>query len=177
MHSFTLCWGAGSWHDSTNSGRLYERLRGVPAPFKIVADSAFRGTDDMKGKIDVAAKKRKHVISLSLPSDTYMHLAAVTLARDREEARQQLITHRMVVSVRQAAEWGMRAIQGPFARLKTALPIDNAKRKLILTVIVMLHNLRTRRVGFNQIATVYADAWEPAMFAARTMHLERYFRL
>ena len=61
----------------------------------------------------------------------------------------------MYVSLRQSSEWGMRALQGTFVRMKSRLTLNKRKRKLILTVIILLHNFRTHDVGLNQIATVF----------------------
>jgi hypothetical protein len=68
--------------------------------------------------------------------------------------------NRCVKKVRQASEWGMRAIQGPFARLKPALPVSAERRRLIISTCVRLYNLRVRTVGLNQIASVFVPVWE-----------------
>ena len=49
----------------------------------------------------------------------------------------------------------MRALQGTFVRMKSRLTSNKRKRKLILTVIILLHNFRTHVVGLNQIDTVF----------------------
>ncbi len=48
--------------------------------------------------------------------------------------------HNTYVSLRQSSEWGMRALQGTFTRLKSRLPSNKRKRYLLLSVIVLLHN-------------------------------------
>ena len=73
--------------------------------------------------------------------------------------RQQLRQHKYVLSIRQAAEWGMRALQGSFGRLRTPLPSNDAHRARIISVCIHLHNLRTVRIGINQIKTVFNRAW------------------
>ena len=50
----------------------------------------------------------------------------------------------------------MRALQGTFTRMKSRLSSIEKKRKLVLTVIIILHNFRTEVVGLNQIATVFS---------------------
>ena len=45
----------------------------------------------------------------------------------------------------------MRAFQGTFIRMKSRLPANKRKRKLIFTVIILLRNFRTDVVGLNQI--------------------------
>ena len=45
----------------------------------------------------------------------------------------------------------MRALEG----MKSRLPANKRKRKLNLTVIILLHNFRTHVVGLNKIDTVF----------------------
>ena len=45
--------------------------------------------------------------------------------------------HEMFVSLRQASEWGMRALQGAFCRLKSRLTSDKIKRKEIIFSITL----------------------------------------
>ena len=63
--------------------------------------------------------------------------------------------HNLYVSLRQSSEWGMRALQGTFSRLKSRLPSNKSKRKYIIGSIVFLHNFRTEYVGLNQIVLYY----------------------
>ena len=59
-------------------------------------------------------------------------------------------------SLRQAAEWGMRAIQGAFPRLKDHITYEeNGERGIILKLLPLLYNLRCNRVGLNQIRNTY----------------------
>jgi hypothetical protein len=44
--------------------------------------------------------------------------------------------------------------------MKSRLPSNKRKRKLILTVIILLHNFRTAVVGLNQIATVFNPEYD-----------------
>ena len=72
-----------------------------------------------------------------------------------EETRREVLRrHNIYVSLRQSSEWGMRSLQGTFTRMKSRLTSIKRKRKLILSVIILLHNFRTEVVGLNQIATV-----------------------
>ena len=45
--------------------------------------------------------------------------------------------HEMFVSLRQPSEWGMRALQGAFCRLKSRLTSDKMKRKEIIFSITL----------------------------------------
>jgi len=74
----------------------------------------------------------------------------------------ELLRHKSHVytSLRQASEWGMRALQGCFARLTARLTSDKVKRKNIIHAILLLHNFRTRVVGLNQIVSVFNPHYE-----------------
>jgi hypothetical protein len=68
---------------------------------------------------------------------------------------------RQLLSLQQTAEWGNRGLQGLFGRLRVPLPIANAEQRgNLLETCVRAHNLRTNRVGFNQIRTVYMPQWQ-----------------
>jgi DDE superfamily endonuclease len=68
---------------------------------------------------------------------------------------------REATAVRQAAEWGMRALQGSFPRLKVPLRYEEfSERLLILQLVVLMFNWRANTVGINQIRTVFVDSWE-----------------
>jgi hypothetical protein len=72
----------------------------------------------------------------------------------------EILINREATALRQAAEWGMRAIQSAFPRLLDDIKYEeNGSRKLILSVMVMLYNFRCDRVGLNQIRTVYVPEW------------------
>jgi hypothetical protein len=61
--------------------------------------------------------------------------------------------------MRQSAEWGMRAVQASFPRLKDTLPYEEyGERKHIVTSMLLLFNLRARLVGISQIRNVYYPA-------------------
>jgi hypothetical protein len=63
-------------------------------------------------------------------------------------------------SLRQAAEWGMRAIQSSFPRLKDRIQYENnGERKVFLLLLPLLYNYRTNLVGLNQIGSTYVPLW------------------
>ena len=63
-------------------------------------------------------------------------------------------------SVRQAAEWGMRALQGSFPRLKAVFPWEERDERLVgLSLITLLSNHKVNNIGLNQLRTVYWDSW------------------
>lgn len=80
-------------------------------------------------------------------------------ADPQERAKVQAFDSQLL-SYRQAAEWGMRAIQGSFGRLRIPLDINHAARRGdLLEVIMRLYQIRARRVVINQIRTVYMPTW------------------
>jgi hypothetical protein len=59
-------------------------------------------------------------------------------------------------SVRQAAKWGMRALQGSFPRLRSRWKWEEADERLVgISLIVYLSNHRANNIDVNQIRTVY----------------------
>ena len=58
--------------------------------------------------------------------------------------------------MRQSAEWGMRAFQSSFPRIKDRLSYEEAgERKLILRCLILIYNYRANKVGINQIRNTY----------------------
>ncbi len=63
---------------------------------------------------------------------------------------------RDATSMHQSAEWGMRAFQSSMPRLKDCMYFETrGERRVTLTMIILLHNLRARAVGINQLKSVY----------------------
>ncbi len=63
--------------------------------------------------------------------------------------------------MRQAVEWGMRAIQSLFPRLKdTFVYEDTGEHRILMKMLCLLYNLRTRSVGINQIKNVFMKQLE-----------------
>lgn len=84
--------------------------------------------------------------------------------------------HVAITSTRQAAEWGMRVLQGTFGRLRLPLPWDVCLRTVILRCCFHLSNLRTRVMGINQIRTVFDPNYIPNIFANKSISTnERFF--
>jgi len=73
-----------------------------------------------------------------------------------EEQRLDLQPKRQAASMRQAAEWGMRAIQSSFPCLKDMFVYeDTGERRILMKMLCLLYNLRVRTVGINQIKNVF----------------------
>jgi hypothetical protein len=134
----------GSWHDSRVAKPIYEKLRTqTPEGYYLIADTAFpRGTDDILGRIRKPLKSGQRIRG------------------NPAEIDERLLYDRQLLSYRQTAEWGMRSMQGSFGRLRVPLEINHkGRRGNLLETCVRLHNLRTRRVGINQIRSVYMKRW------------------
>lgn len=83
--------------------------------------------------------------------------------------------HERYISLRQASEWGMRALQGTFSRLKSRMTSDSKKRQKIIFSIVLLHNFRTQMMGLNQIATVFNPLYDQYINLDTYDRIQRYF--
>jgi len=150
----------GSWHDAAIARPIYSALRSTPSGRGLIADTAFPRSGDMAARIRTGLKE-----------------GDLDKATSRGEQRRMLAYHRVVTSLRQAAEWGMRFIQGSFARLYLPLPVENDKCELLLRVVLLLCNYRTRTVGFNQIATVFNPVWQPSIQDASYDRIAEYYRI
>ena len=128
----------GCFHDSQIAewGKIYDKLEAVfiNNGGKCVVDSAF-------------ARSR----------NAFLIKSSQTAPVDMEDA----IMNREATSMRQSSEWGMRALQSSFPRLKDRMIYEEmGERKIILKMMVLLFNLRSRRVGINQILNTYMPALE-----------------
>jgi hypothetical protein len=135
----------GSWHDSRVARPLYKKLcTDTPKGFYLLTDTAFPcGTSQIHGHIKAPMKEGS-----CLPSDPY----------DRENV---LAFDRQLLSFRQTAEWGNTTIKGSFGRLRLPLPINYEQQRAdLLENCMRLTNLRGRKVGYNQIWTVYVPIWK-----------------
>jgi len=143
---YTCLNAPGSWHDSRVARPLYDVLAEVlPVGYYLVSDTAFpQGSGRCPGKIHAPLQ------------------AGSNLPGDPGELSQVLAFNRQLVSLRQSAEWGMRALQGVFGRLRVPLPIEDILfRQDLLEICIRLHNVRVRCVGINQILNVYQPVWAP----------------
>ena len=131
----------GSVHDSqvAHWGKVYDKLGAVydETGGKCTVDSAF-------GKVN-----KPYLIK---SSQDYL----VSTMPTRHEQRLDLQRKRQATSMRQAAEWGMRAIQSSFPRLKdTFVYEETGERRIVMKMLCLLYNLCARTVGINQIKNVF----------------------
>lgn len=128
---------------------IYKKLlEETPDGHFLIADTAFpRNGDGLANKIKTPLK----------------HGGRFPRGTTRAQAQNMVAYSNAITSARQAVEWGMRAIQGAFGRLRMPLDInDPVGRRTLIETCLRLHNLRTRRIGNNQIRTVYMSNWGSA---------------
>ena len=103
----------------------------------VLSDSAFPVSGDLFGKIVTPLKdgdlERSEV-------GTRAVLAALSSA---------------ITSMRQAAEWGMGAVEKPYRRLLEKLPFDQKKRGRRMRNMFRLYNFRVRSTGISQIRSYF----------------------
>ena len=124
----------GSFHDSTMADYgVYPKMKAVYDSHggKVLCDSAFNLVD------------AKYIIKSSQSEDPELGARGVLL-------------NRQATSVRQFAEHGMRMIQGQFPRLKDPLLLEEfGERKVVITLMILLYNYQTSKVGMNQILNTF----------------------
>jgi len=73
------------------------------------------------------------------------------------EDRQERGVARDATSMRQCAEWGMRAFQSSMPCIKNLIKfVTRGERKITLTMMIFLYHLCARAVGINQLQSFYA---------------------
>jgi len=139
----------GSMHDSTVAeySGVYDKLREVyrRTGGKVVVDSAFK-----------------------LKNNPYIIRTARRVHFDWES----ILTAQEAVKLRQSAEWGMRAFQSSFPRLRDKIKFeDRGERLENLRLFVYLYNFRTNVVGCNQIRSTFTPWLEAEVDGDRTMFI------
>jgi hypothetical protein len=63
---------------------------------------------------------------------------------------------RDATSMRQSAEWGMRAFQSSMPHLKDRMKFEtHGERRVTLTMMIYLYDLQAWAIGINQLKSVY----------------------
>jgi len=139
---FAVINACGCLHDSTLAewGGVYEKLQAVynRTGLKCIMDSAFAA-----GNYPFILKSAQNF--------------NITGAQNAAEAR----LYQDATSMRQAAEWGMRALQASFPRLTSTFPYHEGRgeRFYVLKSCVYLYNFRAKYVGMNQLRNTFAPNW------------------
>jgi hypothetical protein len=148
----------GSWHNSTVAQDLINIVVSQIGTYALCVDQGFPRSGDLHDRfVGPMSKKMKKKLSPEL-------------------AAYLLPLHERYISLRQASEWGMRALQGTFSRLKSRLTSDAEKRRKIIFSVILLHNFRTEIVGLNQIATVFNPHYEQYINLDTYDRIQRYFQ-
>ena len=145
----------GSWHDSNIADCLYAKLlNNTPEGYQIISDTAFPRCPNRLDYRIMAPKKKGDRLPTS----------------PRSYARLKLFNKQLVAAC-QAAEWGMRSLQGSFGRLKLPLPAaDHQFRSQVIELAVRLHQVRCRSVQINQTHTVYQSVESEWDLLSRSFH-------
>jgi hypothetical protein len=144
----TIIWACynmpGSWHDAVLARHLFNKLLNpmeTPSPYCLIADSAFPSTKELQDRIITPPKVNQ------IYENNY------------NSVRSNTATAAEVIKARQGVEWGMHSLQSAFARLGVPLPFDPPYTHCLLKLIFHLYNLRVRKVGLNQLRTVYCGPY------------------
>ena len=140
-------------------GRIINAVINVPGS---VHDSQVATWGDTYTKLEQVYERTDGVCCVDSAFASMNVPYLIKSAQDKTKAR--TATERVIMdqatSLRQAAEWGMRAIQGSMPRLKDNIHYETkGERKRILKLVPLLYNVRLARVGLNQIANTYVKAW------------------
>ncbi|KAK9250754.1 hypothetical protein V1507DRAFT_445417 [Lipomyces tetrasporus] len=115
-------------HDATVSRELFQKLiHETEDGYYLIADTAIPSRDALQHKIKTPLKSN----FTAWPEDP---VESAILAR----------TNKQLVSARQAAEWGMRSLQGSFE------------------TCCRIHQLRVRLLGISEIRSKYEPIWNEA---------------
>lgn len=135
----------GSWSDgNVCSDFLLKLCSTATLPgYGVLADTAF-AVRETEGRVSTPLKAKDWQAISSDLHDTAKRLSNA------------------ITALRQAAEWGMGAVEKPYKRLKVPLPFDPIRRRLLLENIHRLYNLRVERTGISQIRSVFVPQNKPA---------------
>lgn len=145
----------GSWHDSQVAIDLAQLI--LETEFAIAVDQGFPRSGLMYGRF-VGPMSRRQRSNIS------------PIVQDCVEEE-----HALYISLRQAAEWGMRSLEGTFCRLKTRLTSDSKNRRRYLESIVLLHNFRAVTMSINQIKAVFGEDYQNVINIDGYDKIGRYF--
>ena len=132
----------GPWNDGETSRGFRDKLRNpglILDDYGVLANSAFPVSRDMKGLVVTPLKRADLERAISSGGDG-VRIATVNTA---------------VISIRQAAEWGMGAVEKCFRRLSLPLPYNPEVSRQRLMNIHQLYNYRVRRTNVSQIRNVF----------------------
>ncbi len=59
-------------------------------------------------------------------------------------------------SMQQSAEWGIRSFQSSMPHIKDQMKFETHGDRKVMTMMILLYNLRARAVGINLLQSFYA---------------------
>ena len=133
----------GSWNDAETSKGFRNNLLDPYRTLQdhgVLADSAFPVSGNMSGRIVTPLKT----------GDLERAVAA------GGRAAQIGTINNAIISIRQAAEWGMGAVEKCFRCLTVPMPYDPEVRRQRLSNVYRLYNYRVRRTNVSQIRNVFS---------------------
>jgi len=125
-------------------------------------DSTLADCGDMHKLWEDVCDQTGVVCCIDLAFKTVVAPRLIRSSNDETKAHDATEHHIFVqaMSLRQAAEWGTRAVQGSFPRLKDKIKHESSgERKAFLLLAVCLCDCRVERVGSNQIRNVSVPGW------------------
>ena len=128
----------GTWHDSTLAhwGYMYSKLQ--------------KCWEDHRGKV---------LMDSVFASNMYEFIIQSSQNVPVTEGHQAMLLGQQATSCQQAAEWGIRGLQGSFPRLRDRIVYEeNGERAIILKFITLLYSYRVQTVGINQILNHYMSS-------------------
>ncbi len=131
----------GAVHDSqiAHWGKINDKL-----------DEVYKAMGE-KRTVDSAFAKGNHPFLIKSSRDILI-FSPQTTQEQREEIQRTI----HAISMRQAAEWGMRSIQSLIFRLNDRFVYDEGgEQRIVLKMIVLLYTLCAHLVGINQIRNAY----------------------
>lgn len=148
--AYSICW-AGSTHDAAAASRLFARMQArLDADEHVAVDGGF-----------------PHAGGFVRPLQTGERLPA-----DPDAKKKELRTSAHITTVRQAAEWINRTFKATFLRATMKLPWGREEAELIIVACILLLNLRTELVGFNQTRTVYSGAMDDRCLVLNALYAQ-----
>jgi len=141
-------------------GRLIAAVINAPGPLH---DSTLAEWGGVHDKLEATYNRTGGICCLdsAFQSMNTEHIVKSSNDESNADGPLQLVINRQATSLRQAAEWGMRAAQGSFPRLKEKMKCEECgkERQVYLTLMCLLCNFRLEHVGLNQIRNVYVPEW------------------
>ena len=132
----------GLWDDGETSRGVRDKLRNpclTLDDYGVLAESAFPVSGDMKGQIFTPLKRG----DLEKAINAGGNVVCISTVKNA------------VISIRQADEWGMGAVEKWFRRLSLPLSYNPKVRRQRLVNIHRLYNYRVHRTNISQIRSVF----------------------